>query len=123
MRECRLEASTFEVVVVKRRSLLREAGPHTAPIGRVRAQIRAGVVLALVVVTVVGVTGIVQWSQRLVVTALVAGVAILGVNLIVVLIRHWHRRNTALESSYAGAEEVVRLRRPRPAGQSRRMRS
>ena len=76
-------------------------------------RLKPGVFIALVVTSVVGITGIVQWNQRLVIIGLLSGAALIAINIVAVLISHWHRRNTRLDASYASAEDVVRLRRPR----------
>lgn len=77
------------------------------------AQLRPGVVLAVVVVSVVGGAGIIQWDRRLVIIGLISGAVIMALNVVGVALRRWHRRNTQVGVAYADAEVVVRLRSPR----------
>ncbi|MDW3180345.1 MAG: hypothetical protein R8J94_23440 [Acidimicrobiia bacterium] len=78
------------------------------------SRLRPGGVLALAVVSVVGAFGIIQWNQRLIITGFAAGLVIIAINIVVVTTQYWHRRNTTLEASYLGADEVVRHRTPKP---------
>jgi len=56
-------------------------------------RLKPGVFIALVVTSVVGITGIVQWNQRLVIIGLLSGAALIAINIVAVLISHWHRRH------------------------------
>ncbi len=69
-------------------------------------------ILGVAIAGVVGIVGIVQWDQQLMITGLIAALVILALNVVVVTTRHWHRRNTDPGALYADAEDVVRLRRP-----------
>ena len=80
---------------------------------RFLSALRPGAVLAIAVAGVVGVAGLLQWNQKLMVIGLVAGLVIVSLNVVVVAVRRWHRRNTTLAATYSQAEEVVRLRSPR----------
>ena len=70
-------------------------------------------ILALAVISVVGVVGLFQWNQRLIVIGFVAGATIIAINIVVVTTQRWHRDNIRLDTSYETAEEVVRRRTPR----------
>ncbi len=76
--------------------------------------LRSGAVLGLAVSSVVGLAGLVQWDLRLMLIGLFAGLAIVVTNATIVAIRHWHARNTEPGAAYLAAEEVVRLRSPKP---------
>gem|GEM_PF-1792269 len=79
---------------------------------RLLTRIRPGAVLAVAVISVVGLVGIFEWDQRLIVTGFIAGMMIVAINIVVVTTQHWHRRNTQPEIIYPSAEEVVRRRTP-----------
>jgi hypothetical protein len=80
---------------------------------RFLSALRPGAVLAIAVAGVVGIAGLLQWNQELMVIGLIAGLAIVSLNVVGVAVRRWHRRNTTLAATYSPAEEVVRLRSPR----------
>jgi len=94
----------------------REAGSSNNLIAlrlaRVSAAMRPGVILGVAVAGVVGLVGLVQWDQQLMLTGIVAALAIVALNLVVVATRYWHRRNTNPGAVYVDAEDVVRMRRP-----------
>lgn len=73
--------------------------------------LRPGIVLAMAVTSVVGIAGIIKWDRGLINIGLLAGVAILAMNVVLLLTRHWHRRNTELQATYRGPEDAIRLRR------------
>lgn len=75
--------------------------------------LRPGAVLGMAVASVVGIVGLVQWDLQLMLIGLVAGVAIVVTNLIVIAVRHWHAGNTAPGATYVDAEDMVRLRSPK----------
>ena len=74
---------------------------------------RPGVILGVAVAGVVGLVGIVQWNQRLMLLGVIAAIVIIALNLVVVAVRYWHLRNTDPGATYLGAEDVVRLRGPK----------
>ena len=80
---------------------------------RLPAKLRPGMILGVSVVGLVGLVGVVQWDQRLILTGLIAGMAIIFLNGIVVALRHWHLRNTSPGATYVDAEDLVRLRQPK----------
>ena len=79
----------------------------------VPGSLRPGAVLGLAVASVVGIVGLVQWDLQLMLIGLLAGAALVVINLVVVAVRHWHARNTAPGATYVAAEDVVRLRSPK----------
>lgn len=93
----------------------RESGspniPSAAQLHTFQTSLRPGAILGVVVIAVVGLVGIVQWNQGLIITGFVAGVAIMALNAVVVAVRFWHKRNTQPEATYVDAEEFVKLRR------------
>lgn len=80
---------------------------------RLSLAMRPGVILGVAVAGVVGLVGIAQWNQQLMLTGVLAAVCIVALNLVVVALHHWHRRNTKPGEMYATAEDVVRMRRPK----------
>ncbi len=67
--------------------------------------------LGLVVTVVVGLVGLVQFDQRLMLIGLIAGPTILLLNAVLAALRRWHNANTRPEATYVSAEEMVRLQR------------
>ncbi len=95
----------------------REAGSEipliAGRLSKLSLALRPGVILGVAVAGVVGMVGIVQWDQQLMLTGVVAALVIVALNLVVVAARHWHLRNTEPAATYVDAEDVVRMRRPR----------
>ena len=87
--------------------------------------LRPGAMLGLVVTSMVGLVGLVQWDQSLMLIGLIAGPLLFALNAVLVGISNWHRRNTEPEATYVSAEDMVRLQRlqsQRAAAQTRRPR-
>lgn len=80
---------------------------------RLSLALRPGVILGIAVAGVVGLAGIVQWNQRLMLLGVIAAFVIIALNFVVVAVSYWHGRNTDPGATYLGAEDVVRLRGPK----------
>lgn len=95
----------------------REAGARNSSLSersaRLAVAMRPGVILGVAVAGVVGLVGLVQWSQQLMLTGVLAAIVILVLNFVVVATSHWHQKNTNPGEIYATAEDVVRMRRPK----------
>ncbi len=65
--------------------------------------------LGLIVAVIVGLTGLVQFDQRLMLIGLVALPLILALNAVIVGVRQSHAKNTRPGAAYLSAEEMIRL--------------
>lgn len=75
--------------------------------------------LGLVVTAIVGLVGLVQLDQRLMVIGLSAGLLIVLVNAVVAAVSRWHEKNTRPEATYVSAEDMIRLQRLRSTRRTR----
>ncbi len=75
--------------------------------------------LGLVVTVIVGMVGLVQLDQRLMLIGLIAGPLIVILNVVVSGVTTWHEKNTRLEATYLDAEDMIRLRHLQSARRSR----
>lgn len=81
--------------------------------------LRPGAMLGLVVTVIVGMVGLVQLDQRLMLIGLIAGPLIVILNVVVSGVTTWHEKNTRLEATYLDAEDMIRLRHLQSARRSR----
>lgn len=95
----------------------REAGSRILTtidrVSRLSVALRPGLILGVAVAGVVGLVGLVQWDEQLMLTGLIAASVIVVLNLVIVAARHLHGRNTDPSAAYMDAEDVVMMRRPK----------
>ena len=84
------------------------------------AELRPGAMLGLSVSAIVGIAGLLQLDQRLMIIGIFAWPVIFVLNGVVVALGRWHRRHTRPGATYVNAEEVVRLQRLRSRQHSSR---
>ena len=80
-----------------------------ARLQRFGTELRPGAMLGLIVAAIVGLTGLVQFDQRLMLIGLVALPLILALNAVIVGVRQSHLQNTRPGAAYLSAEEMIRL--------------